>query len=411
MVSYLIRRILLFIPTMIGATAIIFLLMAYAPIKIVDVLLPPGGDMKPGQRAVREAYIEERYGLDRPGYVQYFHWLNNISPLGFHVWKRDDEPVRAALAQREKLFAENLPKLKAAHLDWTERTIRTRMRAMAREQGISPMPGDLRFDRLPFKWPDLGDSFVQSRPVGPIIREALPVTIILQAISLPLTIGIALFSGIWAARYRGKKQDVVGGTFLLALYSIPVIWVGVMLIGYLGNVEFIKAFPVGELHSINADTMTFLPRVAGGFKPGYLLDTAWHLILPIICISYGGFAFYSKLTRTSLLETLGSDYVRTARAKGLSENVVVYRHALRNSLLPLITVAASFLPAIITGSIVVETIFSLNGMGKLVVFSLLANDRELFLSISTIILILELVGFLLADVAYVVADPRVSYDA
>jgi ABC-type dipeptide/oligopeptide/nickel transport system permease component len=176
-------------------------------------------------------------------------------------------------------------------------------------------------------------------------------------------------------------------------------------------VQYVKAFPAGQLHSITADMMTFFPRFSGGFQPGYLLDTAWHLVLPVICVSYASFAFYSKLTRTSLLETLGSDYVRTARAKGLAERVVLYRHAFRNSLLPLITVAASFLPLLITGSIVVETIFSINGMGRLVVSSLMANDRELFLSVSTIILLLELIGFLMADVAYVLADPRVSYDA
>jgi peptide/nickel transport system permease protein len=176
-------------------------------------------------------------------------------------------------------------------------------------------------------------------------------------------------------------------------------------------VQYVKAFPAAEMHSIRAASMTFFPRFFGGFQPGYLLDSIWHLALPVICISYGGFAFYSKLARTSMLETLGADYVRTARAKGLDERVVLFRHAFRNSLLPLITVAASFLPLLITGSIVVETIFSLNGMGRLVIQSIQANDRELFLSVSMIVLLLELVGFLLADVAYVIADPRVSYES
>lgn len=410
MLSYLIRRILLFIPTMIGATALIFLLMAYAPIDIVDVLLPPGGDLLPGQRAAREAYIEERYGLDRPGYEQYLRWLNNISPVGFHTWKREDDAVREALARRDKLFVELEPKLRDEHAEWSDGQIRRRMREMAREQGVGPMPGDLRWDRLPIKSPDLGDSFIQSRKVAPIVLESLPVTLILQVISLPLTIGIAIVSGIWSAKHRGKLQDVGTGTILLGLYSIPVIWVGVMFIGFLANVEYVKAFPAAGLHDIRATTMTFFPRFEGGFQRGYLLDATWHLVLPVVCISYAGFAFYSKLTRTSLLETLGADFVRTARAKGLAERIVLYRHAFRNSLLPLITVAASFLPALVTGSIVVETIFSLNGMGRLVIESLKANDRELFLSVSTLVLLLQLVGFLLADIAYVIADPRVSYE-
>jgi ABC-type dipeptide/oligopeptide/nickel transport system permease component len=411
MISYLIRRILLFIPTMIGATAVIFLLMIYAPQNIIDFLLPPGGEMLPGQKAEREAYIEERYGLDRPGYVQYLHWLNNISPIGFHTWKREDPETRAALEKRRQLFAQIEPQIRKDHPEYPDRRVRLEMRRESKKQGIAPMPGDLRFDKSPFKWPDLGDSFIQSRPVAPIIAEALPVTIVLQSVSLPLTIGIALVSGVWAAKHRGKIQDVATGTILLGLFSIPVIWSGVMFIGFLANVQYVKAFPAAEMHSIRAASMTFFPRFFGGFQPGYLLDSIWHLALPVICISYGGFAFYSKLARTSMLETLGADYVRTARAKGLDERVVLFRHAFRNSLLPLITVAASFLPLLITGSIVVETIFSLNGMGRLVIQSIQANDRELFLSVSMIVLLLELVGFLLADVAYVIADPRVSYES
>src|SRR5690606_14463810 len=151
------------------------------------------------------------------------------------------------------------------------------------------------------------------------------------------------------------------------------------------------------------------PRFSGGFQRGYLLDAVWHLILPVVCVSYTAIAYYSKITRASLLETLGSDMVRTARAEGLKESTVLYRHALSNSLLPLITVAAGFLPALVTGSIVVETIFGLEGMGRLTITSLKSNDRELFLSTATIILILQLSGNLLADIAYMLADPRVTY--
>jgi peptide/nickel transport system permease protein len=411
MLTYLIRRILLFIPTLIGATAVMFLVMIYAPYSIIDVLLPPGGEQLPGQKAEREAYIMERYGLDRPGWVQYLRWLNNISPVGFHTWTREDPQVQEALKKRAELFATLEPETKKQHPDWNDRQVRKELYAEARRRGIAPMPGDLRFNKIPIKAPNLGDSFIQSRPVAPIIAEALPVTIILQSVSLPLTIGISLVSGIWAAKHRGKIQDVGTGTVLLGLFSVPVIWAGVMFIGFLANVQYVKAFPAAGLHSITSDAMSFFPRFAGGFKPGYLLDSIWHLALPIICISYGVFAFYSKLARTSLLETLGTDFVRTARAKGLPERVVLYRHAFRNSLLPLITVAASFLPLLISGSIVVETIFSLNGMGRLVIESIKANDRELFLSVSMIVLVLELVGFLLADFLYVLADPRVSYES
>jgi microcin C transport system permease protein len=415
MLSYLVRRLLLFFPTLVGATAVIFMTMFLAPISIVDVLLPPGGEMLPGQRAVREQYLQERYGLNKPAYAQYLRWLNRISPVGFRTWDRNDPEVLAAKAEetaqrqargREFLAAGRSPQQAADE---------------AKAIDVGPDSGDVRLSRPAIKAPDLGNSFIQARPAWDRIAESLPVTIVLQAVSLPIALAIALLSGIRAARLRGQLQDRVIGGALLALYAVPVIWVGVMLIGFLANVEYVRAFPTGGLHDLRADEMRFLPSFApadaggggtggGGFRRGYLLDTVWHLVLPVACISYGTVAYYSKLTRTSLLEVLGSDYVRTARAKGLPENVVLYRHAFRNSLLPLITVAAGFLPRLVTGSIVVEMIFGINGMGRLAIEALYQNDRELFLSVSVIILLLQLGGNLLADVLYTVADPRVSYD-
>jgi len=404
MLSYLLRRILLFFPTLIGATAIIFLVMAMAPISIVDVLLPPGGDLLPGQRAVREQYIQERYGLNKPAYVQYFRWLNKISPIGFETRQRDDPEVIAArekelqqrAAREKELIASGVSGAAAAE--------------QSRKIDLGPDAGEIRLNKPTIKKPDLGTSFIQSRPSIDRIKEALPITIVLQLIALPIAVSIALLSGIRAARLRGQFQDKTISVILLALYALPVIWVGVMLVGFFANVEYFKWFPTSGLHSLRADEMRFLPTFSGGFQRGYLLDTLWHLVLPVICLSYGTVAFYSKLTRTALLEVLGTDYVRTARAKGLPEGAVTYRHAFRNSLLPLITVAAGFLRLLVVGSVVVETIFGINGMGRLLIQSLKANDYELFLSTSVFILILQLVGNLLADVLYVVADPRVSYD-
>ncbi|UCE88617.1 MAG: ABC transporter permease, partial [Pseudomonadota bacterium] len=148
----------------------------------------------------------------------------------------------------------------------------------------------------------------------------------------------------------------------------------------------------------------------GEFVRGFLLDRLWHLALPVLCLSYGGFAFLSKLARTSVLENLLADYARTARAKGVSERDVLWRHVFRNSLLPLITVAASLLPGLLGGSVIVESIFSIEGMGKLAVEAVKGRDRELVLSITLISGLLTLAGYLLADLCYAIADPRVSYD-
>jgi ABC-type dipeptide/oligopeptide/nickel transport system permease component len=147
-----------------------------------------------------------------------------------------------------------------------------------------------------------------------------------------------------------------------------------------------------------------------GFVRGFLLDRLWHLVLPVICLSYGGFAFLAKLTRSSVLENLLADYARTARAKGVSERDVLWKHVFRNSLLPLITVSATLLPSLLAGSVIVETIFSIDGMGKLAVDAVRGRDRELVLSVTLISGLLTLAGYLLADLCYAIVDPRVSYD-
>ena len=143
---------------------------------------------------------------------------------------------------------------------------------------------------------------------------------------------------------------------------------------------------------------------------GFLFDRLWHLVLPVFCLSYGGFAFLSRLTRGAVLENLLSDYARTARAKGVEEKNVLWRHVFRNSLLPLITLAAGLLPSLIGGSVIIEQLFSIDGMGRLAIEAVNARDRELMLSLTMIGGLLTLAGYLIADLCYAIADPRVSYD-
>lgn len=359
MLSYILRRLLLVPPTLIGITAIVFFTIALSPGGIGASLLSHEGGMKPAERQLREKYLNERFGLNRPYVVQYLSWLNQVSPIG------------------RKPSGRGFP---------------------------SAWP-------VGIKAPDLGYSFGRDRRVSSIIREALPVTLTLETVSLPLTYFIAIFFGIQAARHRGKLFDVAGGGILIALFSVPTIWAGVMFIGYLCNADYLRWFPTNGLHDVLADDMRFLPSFAGGsFQRGWLLDTSWHLFLPLMCLSYGSFAVLSKLTRGALLDTIGADFVRTAKAKGLSPRAVLYRHAFRNSLIPLITVAANILPGLVAGSVLVETIFGIPGMGRLIISSIDERDRELFLSTTLVVSILTLVGYLLADIGYAIADPRVSYD-
>jgi peptide/nickel transport system permease protein len=184
-----------------------------------------------------------------------------------------------------------------------------------------------------------------------------------------------------------------------------------LLAGWLASTDYLLMRQLGFLSSaLLVGLLLAVYGMQGSWLRGFLLDRLWHLALPVLCLSYGGFAGLAKLTRTSVLENLLSDYARTARAKGLAESVVLWRHVFRNSLLPLITVAASLLPSLLAGSIIVESIFSIEGMGKLAVEAVQTRDRELVLSITLIGGMLTLLGYLLADLLYALADPRVSYD-
>jgi peptide/nickel transport system permease protein len=244
-----------------------------------------------------------------------------------------------------------------------------------------------------------------------VVAEALPITLLLNVLTIPIIYAVAITAGIRAARHRGKAFDVASGTILIGLWSMPTMWIGVMCIGFLANRDFVRMFPTGGLHDTLAATMPFLPAWgAGGWQRGWLLDVLWHLVLPIFCLTYGGFAFLSKLMRASVLENLSADFARTARAKGVSEHLVLYRHVLSNSVLPLITVAAGILPGLLGGSVVVESIFSINGMGRLMIEAINMRDRELVLAQTLVIGVVSLVSLLIADICYAVADPRVSYE-
>ena len=460
MTTYLVRRILLMFPTLIGITLVVFAVMAASPGGISSQNLIEGQNLEPQAKKALEDYYNRLYGLDQPAPLQYLRWLNNISPAGF-------------------TFGEN-----------------------QRLTGFSL-----------FKGSDLGTSFRFGRPVLDLIAERVPITLLLNLLSLPLIYAAAIGIGVRAARERGGTFDVTSGGILLALWSVPTMLAGILLIGFLASEQYWHWFPTAGLSRREALDMPFLPHwhnpraglallggmlgggvvlaAAGRWLPrharvaamgalgaglgftmagalpggggalvhaglmlaigaglgafaglagrtvrtagfallgillgawlsrnwggdewtrGFLADRLWHLVLPVACLSYGGFAFLSKLVRTSMLENLLSDFARTARAKGVREHDVLWRHVFRNGLLPLITVSAGILPALLGGSVIVETIFSIDGMGKLAVEAVKGRDRELVLSLTLISGFLTLIGYLVADLCYAVADPRVSYE-
>ncbi len=548
MLSYITRRLLLMVPTLLGVTLVVFFVMALAPGGF-GAALEQTGDQTVGEEAKQQkAYMMRRYGLDKPLVVQYGRWLNQVSPIGFRTSSEvidtdsTDPEVKEAIARAD---AEAVAPVVEAH-PWLNEGQRGQMgeaiRSIASYERLSTdeVAADLsaalsdprgagvaffdRFDRNAedlanainpildaetdeaartalvkslnyeakgldrvlftrpgIKAPSLGKT-IREEKVADKIMQALPITLLLNLITFPLIYLVAIIIGIYAARHRGGAFDIASGSLLLGFWSFPRIGAGVLLIAMLASKEKLNWFPTGGLNKIEAEAMPFLPSFSGlleasgfalhvlicamvavgvlllvglligqgpamirGARPpkgvgitliviaamiaiglaefylkvlptemtderGWLIDRIWHLVLPVLCLIYTGFALLSKLMRGSVLDNLSSDYVRTARAKGVNERDVLFRHVFRNSLLPLITVAAAIIPAMIVGSVVVERIFTIQGMGYLAVEAAFQKDRELILATTLFAGLLGLTSELLRDLCYAIADPRVSYE-
>jgi microcin C transport system permease protein len=273
------------------------------------------------------------------------------------------------------------------------------------QAGVGLIPG------VSISKPDFGRSFTKSRPVMDLIAEAIPVTILLNLIATPIIYFIAIPCGMLAAVKSGSLFDRISGAFFIGLWSFPIPLAGVLAVGYLANDDYLGWFPVSGLNSTASEGFTYLPgyNSNGVFERGYLLDLLWHVCLPVLCLVYGGFAVLSKQTRAAMLDNFNQDYVRTAKAKGLAGNVIVTRHVFRNSLLPLITMFVTIFPAMLAGSVVIEQIFTVPGMGRLTLESIVLRDRELLLANTLMIAGVNLMALLLADILYALADPRISY--
>ena len=243
---------------------------------------------------------------------------------------------------------------------------------------------------------DLGYSFFYNQPVTSLILERLPATLLLVIVAQLLALLVGVVLGVISARRpNGAVSHFV--TFLALFgYSAPVFWTGILLlIGFSLHVHW---FPVAGMRDVT---------IEGGFWV-HFVDVARHLILPVITLSSIFLALYSRLARATMMEVLGSDYVRTARAKGLTDRQVVYKHALKNSLSPVITLAGLQFSAVISGAVLVETVFSWPGLGTLAFQSIIARDTPTILGILFFSALVVIVSNLLTDLALRLVDPRVG---
>lgn len=238
------------------------------------------------------------------------------------------------------------------------------------------------------------------RPVGEVIAPRLWITLRLNILALLLTWCLAIPCGVWAARRPDRPGDRLSTVGLFFLYSLPGMWVALMLQALFCEGGWMAFFP---LRGLTVDN----PGAMGSWQLAW--ETAKAHILPVICLSYAGFAMLTRYVRGGMIETLNQDYIRTARAKGLPENEVVWKHGFRNALITLITLSASMLPGLIAGSVIVEYVFDIPGMGALAMASLSSRDYPLQMAIFAISGALTLAGIMLADFLYTRVDPRISF--
>lgn len=471
MLKYIVKRILIFIPTLLVISLATFYLSVHVPGDPVEQMLNSGSDAGSSANALasEKAYIDKRkeLGLDLP--IFYFEITNAAKPKNLHeIPKKFQRENLGKLAERYGNWDKILPyfesiksfNLKTADvvkdsangdiligikaniqtlfLENDEQILHTTLAKIQTEldsntavkSALQPafdatrnayatilktQQPNKRF--IPaFHWfgtrnqyhrwitkflkGDFGTSYQDGRPVKEVIWSALRWTLILSFISILLTYLIAVPLGITSAANKGSIKDQSITTSLFVLYSLPSFWVATLLILFLGGGDFLDIFPANGVGQIT-EGMSFLEK---------LWTRAHHLVLPVICFTYGSLAFLSRQMRGAMINTLGQDYIRTARAKGLDEENVLWKHSLKNSLLPIITLFANVFPLLISGALVLEFKFTIPGMGKTAYEALLARNYPIVYTIVMFSAILTLIGYLVADILYAVVDPRIKFD-
>ncbi|MBW2673682.1 MAG: ABC transporter permease [Deltaproteobacteria bacterium] len=321
MLRYVLKRLLLMVPLLVGITIVCFVVIHLAPGSPTDLQT----DLNPRVSAEAKARLQSMYDLDKPIYQQYLLWVGRLATL------------------------------------------------------------------------DLGQSFsTDHRPVIDKIAERIPITIIINVLSMILIIFIAIPIGVLSAVRQDSLFDKVTAVIVFIGFAVPTFWLALLLMILFG--VDLGWLPISGIRSLNYE---YLPPLAAA------LDLLRHLILPVVLSAFGGLAGLSRYMRSNMLEVIRQDYITTARAKGLSERVVIYKHALRNALLPVITILGLSIPGLIGGSVIFETIFAIPGMGQLFYMSVMSRDYPVVMGILFIGAVLTLIGNLVADISYAVADPRI----
>ena len=247
---------------------------------------------------------------------------------------------------------------------------------------------------------NLGQSFTYEEPVVDVVVSKFPVSLQFGIASLFLSYLISIPLGIAKAVKNGSTFDVATSFILFVMYSIPAFMFAILLIVFFAGGSFFEILPVGGLHSEFYEDLSSWDKIIDRFN---------HFILPLTCYTLGSFTSLTVLMKNSLLDEIKKDYIRTARAKGVDEKVIYMKHALRNALIPIVTGLGSFLMVFFAGSLLLETIFQLDGIGLLSYKSILSRDYNVIMGLVFIQSVLFLIGNILSDIAYVLVDPRIDF--
>ena len=344
MLGYILKRLLLMVPTLIGALTITFVVIQFVP----------GG---PVEQLMAEARTSEKAGAGE-----------GIS------YKAGRDSDAKQIAELKKLYGFDKP---------------------AHERYVEMIGNFLRFD--------LGRSFLHNKDVWTLIKEKLPVSISLGLWTFVLSYLVSVPLGVAKAVREGSRFDALTSLLVLLGYAIPGFVLGVLLIVLFAGGSFVEWFPLRGLVSDNWAELSWPARVA---------DYLWHLTLPLICMTIGSFAVTTMLTKNTFVEEIRKQYVLVARAKGLSQKRVLYKHIFRNALIPLVTgFPAAFIGAFFAGALLIETLFSLDGLGLLAYESVIRRDYPVVLGSLYLFTLIALVTKLVTDLLYVVVDPRVQFGA
>lgn len=341
--KYLIRRLLLFIPTFFGMSLICF----------VIVNLAPGG---PIERKI----VEMRFGSTQSGSS-----LNDLSK------QTHSDVTQEVIQSLKEKYGFDKPLL-TRYWIWLKKILTL----------------------------DFGESFIYEEPAIDIIVSKLPVSFQFGIIAFLLTYLISIPLGVLKAIKDGSSMDIWSSLILMILYSMPPLILGIVLKTYLSGGVFVNWFPVGDLFSDSYFEKDFFGKVA---------DRIHHFILPTICYTVGSFTVLTFLMKNSMMECVRQDYIRTAFAKGLEERKIYLKHALKNALIPLVTGIGGFLQIFLAGSLIVEKIFNLDGIGLLGYQSAIERDFHVLLALLVIQAILNIVGRLISDMSLFLVDPRITF--